>query len=185
MAKGKNGFVLYKDMIHTVRKLPKDKQADLFMTILEYVNDENPVVSDMAIDLVFEPIKQHLKRDLKDWEATCKKRSEIGKEGGKKSGESRRKHSTHYEANEAIASTEADTDSETEIDIDSEKEINNNFFQMFRRAAGAHLSDKELRGEVGKFRNKYPNAHANRSGALINTWVANIGKQDTTKKMVM
>lgn len=61
--------------------------------------------------------------------------------------------------------------------IEDEKFNNNRFFELFRRAAGSHLTDQELRIEVGRFRNKYPNVHINQSGALINTWVANIGKQ--------
>lgn len=81
MATGKSSFVLYVDIIHTVRKLPKDKVADLFLTILAYVNDENPKVDDPMVDIVFEPIKQQLKRDLKKWEKTLKKKSEGGKKG--------------------------------------------------------------------------------------------------------
>ncbi len=55
MAENKKSFVLYKDIIHTVKKMPKEKQADLFVTILEYVNDENPSIDDILVDLVFEP----------------------------------------------------------------------------------------------------------------------------------
>ena len=49
------------------------------------------------------------------------------------------------------------------------------FFQMFRRVSGNHLTDNDLMIEIAKFKNKYPNAHPNKSGALINAWVANIG----------
>lgn len=52
------------------------------------------------------------------------------------------------------------------------------FFEMFRRAAGRHITDGELLKEVGKFQNKYPNLHPNKAGALINTWVGNIGGDD-------
>lgn len=70
--------------------------------------------------------------------------------------------------------------------VGTEKQTNDSFFYFFRRAAGSHISDTELRQEVGKFRNKYPNVHANQSGALINAWVSNIGKEKTTeKKMVL
>jgi hypothetical protein len=58
MAENKKGFVLYADLIHTVRKMSKAKAGVLFLTILQYVNDENPVVEDEVIDLVFEPIKR-------------------------------------------------------------------------------------------------------------------------------
>lgn len=79
MAENKKGFLLYADLIHTVRKMPKDKAGELFVTILEYVNDENPVVNDMLVDLVFEPIKRQLKRDLEKYEGKKTQWSEAGK----------------------------------------------------------------------------------------------------------
>jgi hypothetical protein len=51
------------------------------------------------------------------------------------------------------------------------------FFQMFRRATGLHITNEELVEEVGKFKNKYPNLHANQAGPLINGWVSRIGQQ--------
>lgn len=90
MAEDKKSFVLYADLIHTVRKMPKDKQGDLFMTILAFVNDENPVVDDLIIDLVFEPIKRQMKRDLMKYETIKERRRESGRIAGLKSGEARR-----------------------------------------------------------------------------------------------
>ncbi len=69
MADGKKSFVLYTDLIHTVKKLPSDIRGDLFLLILEYVNDLNPVIeNNLVLEVAFEPIKQQLKRDLKEWE---------------------------------------------------------------------------------------------------------------------
>jgi hypothetical protein len=60
------------------------------------------------------------------------------------------------------------------------------WFEMFRRVAGQHINNDELRVEIGKFRNKYPNIHPNQAGALINTWVGNIGKEQVpVKRMVL
>ena len=83
MAENKKSFILYADMIHTVRKMGKDKAGELFMTILSYVNDENPLVEDLLVDLVFEPIKQQLKRDLSRWDKFKEKQIENGKKGGR------------------------------------------------------------------------------------------------------
>lgn len=76
MAEDKNGFLLYKDLIHSVKKLPKEKAGELFMHILEYVNDHNPETDDLLIELAFEPVKQSLKRDLKKYEKTKEKNRE-------------------------------------------------------------------------------------------------------------
>lgn len=79
MAEGKASVVIYADLIHTVKKMPKEKAGELFLTILEYINDLNPVIDDLLIEVAFEPIKQQMKRDLKKWEAIKDKRSEAGK----------------------------------------------------------------------------------------------------------
>ena len=79
MAENKKGFVLYADLIHTINKMPSEKAGDLFKHILSYVNDEEPVTDDILIDLVFEPIKQQLKRDLRKYEDKKVQWSEAGK----------------------------------------------------------------------------------------------------------
>ena len=80
----KQSFLLYSDLIHVVKKLTKTQAGELFLTVLQYVNDENPVIKDPIIDLVFEPIKQNLKRDLTKWNNIKIKRSEAGKLGRNK-----------------------------------------------------------------------------------------------------
>lgn len=99
MAENKKSFLLYSDVHHTVKKLSDDQAGKLFKHILSYVNDENPVTNDVIIDLVFEPIKQSLKRDLRRYEEIIEKRSLAGKVGGVESGESRRKKKEAKEAN--------------------------------------------------------------------------------------
>jgi hypothetical protein len=84
MAQGKKSFVLYTDLIHVVRKLPKDVRGDLFLIILEYVNDNLDIVQameevDMLLSVTFEPVKQQLKRDLRKYEEKQLQRSLAGK----------------------------------------------------------------------------------------------------------
>lgn len=91
MAKDKKSFVLYVDLIHTVKQLPSDKAGDLFKHILRYVNDENPETDDIIVKIAFEPIKQQLKRDLNKWDDIRKKRSEAGKSSANKRKEKKAK----------------------------------------------------------------------------------------------
>jgi hypothetical protein len=106
MAEDKRPFLLYTDLKFVINKLTNEKAGELFKTILAYVNDENPVIDDMLIDLVFEPIRQSLKRDLVKYNATKEKRAAAGRQGGIKSGETRSK-TEQYEANEANGSSKA------------------------------------------------------------------------------
>ena len=84
MAQGKKSFVLYTDLIHVVRKLPSETRGELFMIILEYVNDNLDIVQtmeqlDILLSVTFEPIKQQLKRDLRKYEQKQLQRSEAGR----------------------------------------------------------------------------------------------------------
>lgn len=85
MAENKKSFLLYADLIHTVRKMPKDKVGELLLTILEYVNDENPEITDNYIEVVFEPIKQQLKRDLQKYRNIVGRNKINGSKGGRPS----------------------------------------------------------------------------------------------------
>lgn len=90
MAKGKKSFVLYSDQKELFEHLSDEQAGKLIKHIFNYVNDENPTADDPLVDIAFIPIKQHLKRDLKNWEKKQKQRSEAGK----KSAESRQRKST-------------------------------------------------------------------------------------------
>ena len=99
MAENKKSFVLYADLLHTVKKLPDEKAGGLLKTILEYVNDLNPNVDDILVDLVFEPIKHQLKRDLKRYENFKEKQSLNGKLGGRPKKEENPKNPSLSEKN--------------------------------------------------------------------------------------
>lgn len=117
MAENKKSFLLYCDLIHTVRKMPKDKVADLFLHILSYVNDENPTAEDMIIDLTFEPIKQQLKRDLKRYESIVERNRNNGKSGGRPKKEPKKPTGLSGNPKNPDEPKKADNDNDTDIDI--------------------------------------------------------------------
>lgn len=131
MAENKKSFVLYADLIHTVKKMPKDKAGELFLTILSYVNDEQPVVDDMIVDLVFEPIKRQMKRDLVAYEAKKKQWSEAGKasaEAKKAAKEAEEKRSKEInEASTKVNDVEnSSTDSTVTVNVTDTVNVNVN-----------------------------------------------------------
>lgn len=90
MADNKKSFVLYSDLISVVKKLVEADRVnktnyggELFLIILEYVNDLNPIPVDFIIELAFEPIKLQLKRDLVKWSEFREKQSVNGARGGR------------------------------------------------------------------------------------------------------
>lgn len=120
MAQNKKSFLLYCDIIHTVKKMPKADAGELFVHILEYVNDLNPETSNMVVDLVFEPIKQQLKRDLTKYEGIKAKNKENVLKRWNKS------NTTVYDRIPTdTKNTVNDTVTDTDNDIDKEKKIIN------------------------------------------------------------
>ena len=79
MANGKKSVLLYCDLIHTVDPLTDEEAGKLFKHYLSYINDLNPEPIDRLTGLLFEPIKQNLKRDLVKWESKSLKNSENAK----------------------------------------------------------------------------------------------------------
>ena len=78
MAKDKKSFLLYADLIHTIEKLNDEQAGKLFKHVLRYVNDQHPE-SDQFTEVVFEPIKQTLKRDLEKYEGIRQRNSKNAK----------------------------------------------------------------------------------------------------------
>lgn len=144
MADNKNGFVLYKDLIHSVRKLPKDKAGELFLHILEYVNDENPQTDDLLIELTFEPVRQALKRDLKKYEKTKERnRENAHKRWGKSQDMPNDATASDRMPNDTTAcdsipsdTKHADIDMDTDMGMDKDMDI---------------LLEKETKGEIQEF----------------------------------
>lgn len=83
MAENKKSFILYADLINMVEKLPDEIAGKLFKIVLNYVNDKDPIVEDLLLQIAFEPIKLQLKRDLLKWDNFKEKQSSNGKKGGR------------------------------------------------------------------------------------------------------
>lgn len=81
MATDKKSVLLYCDIIHTVEELDDVDAGLLFKHYLRYINDQDPEPPSKLIKIVFEPIKQNLKRDLIKWEEKMQGRSIAGKAG--------------------------------------------------------------------------------------------------------
>jgi hypothetical protein len=90
MATDKKSFILYSDLLTVIKKITEQDRVnktndagELFLHILEYVNDNNPNPVNFLVDMAFEPIKLSLKRDLKKYDSYIEKQSVNGKKGGR------------------------------------------------------------------------------------------------------
>ena len=116
MAENKSSFLLYRDIIHTVKHLSDQKAGKLFKHILKYVNDEDPELDSLELRLAFEPIKQSLKRDLRKYENICLRNQENGKKGGRPTKEIKPKKPSGLIEN-PTKPKKADSDSDSDSDI--------------------------------------------------------------------
>jgi cation transport regulator ChaB len=92
MAENKKGFILYADQREIFQQIPDELAGKLIKHIFSYVNDENPEVDDLMLNLAFTPIKQALKRDLKKWKEQVE-----GKKEGAQIGNLKRWHPDLYD----------------------------------------------------------------------------------------
>ena len=83
MAENKKSFLLYCDLLEVAKELDDKSRGELFLYILKYVNDLNPEPPNELIKMLFIPIKQQLKRDLKKYENICNRNKTNGSKGGR------------------------------------------------------------------------------------------------------
>lgn len=102
MAENKKGFLLYADLINTAEMLSDAKAGRLFKHILRYVNDKNPIAPDEVTALIFEPIKQSLKRDLDKYEKIIEKRRLAGKKSAENKSQKHEQVSTRVDMCEQV-----------------------------------------------------------------------------------
>jgi hypothetical protein len=83
MAEGKKSFILYCDLLEVAKELDDKSRGELFLHILEYVNDIDPEPPNQLIKMLFIPIKQSLKRDLAKYESIRERNKSNGLKGGR------------------------------------------------------------------------------------------------------
>ncbi len=116
MAENKNRIIVYRDWISTFDALTDEEAGKLIKHFFRYINDQNPEAPDRLIKLLFEPIKQTLKRDLKAYESICEQnRENVAIRWNKKD-------TTVYDhIRPDTKHTDSDIDNDIDSDIDSDK----------------------------------------------------------------
>jgi hypothetical protein len=136
MAKDKKGFVLYSDQIILFDELTDEQAGKLIKHIYRYVNDENPKTDNQIINISFAPIKAQLKRDLKKYEARCKKNKEnIEKRWNKK-------NTNEYERKQTNTKN-TDKDNDKDNDKDKYNKDFMFFWDSYHKITGKQKTDKK------------------------------------------
>lgn len=165
---------MYADMIYTVRKMSKQKAGELFMTILAFVNDENPEVKDSTVDLVFEPIKHQLKRDLKKWETFKVKQAENGKKGGRP-----RKEETQIKPENPSLFLESQKSLNVTVNVNETVINRDKVYEYLRGAAPIGISKADVDAEVEKLMTYYAGKKIINLRNVCNSWMNNYSSGET------
>lgn len=118
----KKSFLLYCDLKHTIDKLPDETAGRLLKLILDYANGDFNEPTDLLLQVVFEPIKQSLIRDLEKYDAKVIRNKDNGSKGGRPSKENNPQKPTGLN-NNPLKAKKADSDSDSDSDIGNEREI--------------------------------------------------------------
>lgn len=205
MATGKSSFVLYTDYHTIFDQLTNEEAGKIIKHLFKYVNDKEPELEDRMLKILFEPIKQQLKRDLRKWDKKKKVRAEIGRIGGIKSGKARSKtkqneaigsNSKQNEANEAVTGNGTVTVNVNDTVIeggvfDAEKEILSNKIQLEKICMNTKNPDFEhVKHSLRKFHlhleenDKYPQKRK-QIFAGFEKWLLNEKKSNGTHQQTL
>lgn len=116
MADGKKSVLVYVDWITIFEELEDEEAGRLIKHFFRYVNDQHPEPPDRITKLVFEPIKQSLKRDLVKYESIRAK----NKENAEKRWQQKNATAHDRMPNDA---KNADNDNDSVIDRDNDIEL--------------------------------------------------------------
>jgi uncharacterized phage protein (TIGR02220 family) len=122
MAVGKKKVIVYTDWINQFKDLTDEEAGKLIKHFFEYVNDLNPT-SDRLTELLFNPIKATLKRDLEAWES----KQQTNKENGAKGGRPKKNTETEINPNNPVGFLETQNNPQKGVSVNvSVNDINNN-----------------------------------------------------------
>lgn len=121
MAEGKKKVIVYTDWIEQFKDLTDEEAGRLIKHFFNYVNDLNPV-SDRLTELLFNPIKATLKRDLESW----KNKQQTNKENGAKGGRPKKNIETENNQNNPVGFLETQNNPEKGDSVNVSVNVNNN-----------------------------------------------------------
>jgi hypothetical protein len=123
MATGKKKVIVYTDWINQFKDLTDEEAGKLIKHFFEYVNDLNPT-SDRLTELLFNPIKATLKRDLEAWES----KQQTNKENGAKGGRPKKNTETQNNPNNPVGLLETQNNPQkgVSVNVSVNDNVNNN-----------------------------------------------------------
>jgi hypothetical protein len=152
----KKSFLLYCDLKHTIDKLPDETAGRLLKLILDYANGDFNEPTDLLLQVVFEPIKQSLIRDLEKYDAKVIRNRENGSKGGRPSKEDNPQKPTGL-INNPLKAKKADSDSDSDNDSvsDNDNDNDNDIIKIAKATSFKSYSNKDLINQIKPLIDKF------------------------------
>jgi hypothetical protein len=194
----KDTFIIRTEWIEAIQELSDTDQAIIFRNLFYFHSDKEDLIilNNLSVKLVWKLIEPNLTRNIQDYDKRRETSVQNGRLGGRPTLKNLDKPKKNLNNKEVfglkpnnpivtVTDTVSDTVSDTVIDSDinnvvvSEKTTTTDFYNekleyikmLFKRCS--NFDDEVIDREARKFTVRYPELAANKSGALINTWVAN------------
>lgn len=174
MADGKKSFLFYTNWLQTFENLTDEEAGKLIKHLLRYVNDLNPDPPNRLTQLVFEPLKQILKVDLKKYENIIERNKANGSKGGRPS---KPKKPTGLSGNPKKPK-KADTDTDTDTVLSKDNNISDfdkvvlDWFDYKKERRESYKSEKSKTTFINKLR-KLSGDNAETARLIVDESIAN------------
>lgn len=120
MAENKKKIIVYTDWLDMFEAMTDDEAGRLIKHFFRYVNDKDPIAPDRVTELVFEPIKAVLKRNLKHWENRVEQNRNNGTKGGRPKTENNPNKPNGFLDNRKKPDNDKDNDNDNVNDKDND-----------------------------------------------------------------
>ena len=152
----RDNILFYKNWWETIKTLPKEKQFETVMAIMDYAfNDVMPADAMVSFATAF--IREKLDRDTSRYNAICEKRKEGGKRGGLASATKRKLSKTVATSSEQEATRAKETEQEATVATGAKQMVANGSKTYQTEASSTYNdndNDNDNENENEKINNK-------------------------------
>jgi len=139
----KESFVLYVKYLDNIEMLSMEQRGILITALMSYVADKDIPNMDGVTAMAYSFIKSQIDRDFEKYEATCRKRSEAGKLGGRPKAKDIKDINAKAKKANGFPEKQNNPDNDNEYDNENENDIKNTYSCAFEALWAAYPRKKE------------------------------------------
>ena len=139
----KESFVLYVKYLDNIEMLSMEQRGILITALMSYVAGKDIPDMDGMTAMAYSFIKSQINRDFEKYEATCRKRSEAGKLGGRPKAKDYEEKQRKAKKANGFSEKQNNPDNDNEYENDNESDKKNTYSCAFEALWAAYPRKKE------------------------------------------